>query len=282
MGLKHRFKQQLKPIYFGGKRLLARKLFSYTPLDFAAALQDIGVARGDALLLHSGFSRYSGFAGNASDVIDTLLDVLGDEGQLLMMSMPYGGSSERYVATNPVFDVARTPSAVGLISEAFRRRAGVVRSLSPLHPVLAHGPLAAWITADHDQSGYSCGKGSPFERFLSLDGKFLFFDAPYASLTFMHYVEDRYQERLPVPLYDPAAVSLTVKDARGGERQVRQFFFSQAARDRRHFNPIEQALRQGGAMRAAKIGNSRMLCVAAADVVSTAEALLDQGTGFYR
>ena len=60
----------------------------------------------------------------------------------------------------------------------------------------------AWLTADHEKALHSCGKGSPFERFLTLEGKFLFLDAPYSSLTFMHYVEDQFRERLPVALYD--------------------------------------------------------------------------------
>lgn len=282
MNLQQQIRQQLKPIYFGVKRLAARTLFSYGPADLAAALVEIGIVPGDALLVHSGFDRYSGFTGSPGNVIDTLLQAVGEQGHLLMMSMPYGGSSERYVASDPVFDVLRTPSAVGLISEAFRRRSGVVRSCNPLHPVLAQGSLATWLTADHEHAAYSCGKGTPFERFLSLNGKFLFFDASYGYLTFMHYVEDLFQDRLPVPLYDPAPVSLRFIDVDGEERTVRQYFFSQAARDRRHFDPIEQALRQQGAMRSGKIGGSRLLCVAAEDIVSAARELLDRGIGFYR
>lgn len=282
MSLQQQIKQQLKPLYFGGKRLAARTFFAYGPAELATALHELGIVPGDALLAHSGFNRYSGFTGTSGDVIDTLLEAFGDQGHLLMMSMPYGGSSERYVASDPVFDVLRTPSAVGLISEAFRRRRGVVRSCNPLHPILAHGPLAAWLTADHQHSAYSCGKGSPFERFLGLYGKFLFFDAPYGSLTFMHYVEDTFRDRLPVSLYDPAPVSLRLIDADGEERVVRQYFFSQAARERRHFAPIEQALRQQGAMRTGKIGSSQLLCVAAQDVVSSARELLEHGAGFYR
>ena len=215
-------------------------------------------------------------------MIERLLEAVGDQGHVLMMSMPYGGSSERYVATDPVFDVQRSPSAVGLISEAFRRRAGVVRSCNPLHPVLAYGPLAAWLIADHEHAAHSCGKGSPFARFLSLDGKFLFLDAPYGSLTFMHYVEDLFQDRLPVPLYDPVPVALRLIDTGGKERVVPQYFFSQAARERRHFAPIEQDLKQQGAMRTGKIGGSELLCVGAQEVVACARELLEHGSGFYR
>jgi aminoglycoside 3-N-acetyltransferase len=276
-----RFKQRLKPIYFSGQRLIARTFSSYTPAELEAAVRALGIGAGDAVMMHSGFRRVSGFL-TPADVIDSVLRVIGPEGHLLMMSIPYRGSSERYAEGDPVFDVLRTPSAVGLISEVFRRREGVRRSLSPFHPILACGPLAAWLTADHDKCVYSCGKGSPFERFLSLDGAFLFFDAPYSSLTFMHYVEDQLRERLPVALYSSEPVSVRVKDHSGREGQVRHYFFSEDARARRHFSPIEEGLLRDRVMRTRRIGNTRLLCVKAREVVECAGRLVEQGSGFYR
>jgi aminoglycoside 3-N-acetyltransferase len=256
--------------------------FAYTPEALEKTIRDLGVNEGDSLLVHSGFRRTSGFSGGPSEVIDCLLRVLGPRGNLLMMSMPYRGSSQRYAAGDPVFDVVRSPSAVGLISEVFRRREGVLRSLNPLHPLLAYGPLAAWLVADHDKTAWSCGKGSPFDRFLKLDGKFLFLDAPYRSLTFMHFVEDALREHLPVRLYDETPAVLRVRDAAGEERPVRQFFFSQEARDRRDFRAIEERLKREGRFKTARIGNSQLIRVDASDVIDCARALVAEGTGFFR
>jgi aminoglycoside 3-N-acetyltransferase len=199
-----------------------------------------------------------------------------------MMSIPYRGSSQRYAESNPLFDVRRTPSAVGLISEVFRRRAGVIRSLNPLHPVLAYGPLASWLTADHEKSPYSCGQGSPFERFLKLDGKFLFFDAPYSAMTFMHYVEDRSMRHLPVELYERQPTVLRVRDHAGREIGVRQYFFSKDAREHRNFVTIERGLLAERQLHSTKIGNTKLLAVRATHVVECANALVAQGSGFYR
>ena len=278
---KQRLKQRLKPAYFGGRRAVTQALFGYDANAFGAALGALGIATGDTLLVHSAFLRDSGYTGTAGEIVDALIARVGDDGNVVMMSMPYSGSSERYVATAPVFDVARSPTALGMIAETFRRRAGVLRSANPLHPITAHGPLADWLTADHDQSAYSCGRGSPFERFLSLDGKLLFYDASYSSMTFMHYVEDHFRARLPVALYDDEPVALTIRDRDGRERRLRQYFFSREARERRHFAPVEQALRDSGALREATVGRSALLCVGARDVVAAAGALLDAGTGFY-
>jgi aminoglycoside 3-N-acetyltransferase len=277
-----RFKQRLKPLYLSGERVVTRALFAYSPSALESAIRALGLGAGDTVLVHSGFRRRSGFTGTPADVIDCLLRIVGPEGHLLMMSIPYRGSSQRYAESDPLFDVRRTPSAVGLISEVFRRRQDVVRSLNPLHPIIACGPMAAWLTLDHEKTAYSCGKGSPFERFLNMDGKFLFFDAPYSSLTFMHYVEDYFRERLPLALYDPAPATLRIKDATSAEFTVRQFVFSREARGRRNFSVIEEALRNDGAIRSARIGNTRLLLVGARQVFDCAARLVEHGQGFYR
>jgi aminoglycoside 3-N-acetyltransferase len=280
--LKQRLKMRLKPIYASGQRLAARALFPYSAAQLASAIRALDIGAGDAVMVHSGFRRVSGFTGTPGDVIECLLEVVGPDGHLLMMSIPYRGASQRYAERDPLFDVRRTPSAVGVISEIFRRRPDVRRSLSPFHPVLAHGPLAAWLVADHDKCLWSCGKGSPFERFLQLDGVFLFYDASYTSLTFMHYVEDCFRERLPVPLYGPEGAVLRVTDVSGRETTVRHAFFSEAARARRNFSAIEHVLLREGALRTARIGNTRLLSVRARSVLDVARRLVDQGTGFYR
>lgn len=282
MEWKQRLKQRLKPVYFSGRRAVTQALFAYDASALRAALTELGICVGDTVLVHSGFQRDSGYTGTVGEIVDALIEQVGEDGNIVMMSMPYSGSSERYVASSPVFDVARTPTALGMIAETFRRRTGVLRSVNPLHPITARGPLAPWLTGDHDQSAYSCGRGSPFERFLSLDGKLLFYDASYSSMTFMHYVEDHFRARLPVALYDDEPVALTIREPDGGERQLRQYFFSRDARERRHFAPVEQALRESGALRETAVGRSTLLCVDAGAVVAAAGALLDAGSGFYR
>lgn len=280
--LPQHLKQHLKPLYVGARHFIARTVFAYSPEKLESAVRGLGIGAGDAVFLHSGFRRTSGFTGSPGDVIDCLRRIVGPDGHLLMMSIPVRGPIRRYFENDPLFDVAKTPSAVGLISEVFRRRDDVHRSLNPIHPVLACGPLAAWLVADHEKSQYSCGKGSPFERFLSLNGRFLFLDAPFRSLTFMHYVEDHLRSRLPLELYDATTVAMRVKDRSGRDLTVRNYFFSEAARDRRDFAPVERALQQEQSLQRARIGNTRLLCVSARSVLDCAGRLLDEGTGFYK
>ena len=281
VSLKRRAKHLLKPVYLRTRHLCARAFFSYGPQELAQTLRQMGLSQGDSVLLHSGFSRDSGFSGAPADVIEILLDIVGCEGHVVMMFMAYRGASETYADSGAVFDVHATPSALGLVSEIFRRRKDVLRSENPLHPLLALGPKAVWLVADHDKLTYSCGRGSPFERFMSLDGKVLFVDAPFSPLTFMHYVEDYFREQLPVPLYEENPVRIRMLDAAGVERNITQFVFGAEARRRRSFPRIERRLIDQGLLTQTKVGNSNLLLVRTRDVFDSANDLLQEGAGFY-
>ena len=132
-----------------------------------------------------------GSRGGPQQIIDCILNVIGDAGNLLMVSMPYTGTTDDYLKAVKIFDVIKTESSMGIITEIFRRNKDVVRSLNPAHPILAFGPDAKWIVSDHDKTMYSCGKDSPFEKLLELDAKALFFDVPFRTMTFFHYLEDK-------------------------------------------------------------------------------------------
>ncbi len=110
----------------------------------------------------------------------------------------------------------------------------------------------------------------------------VFHDAPYASMTFMHYVEDRCRARLPVDLYLPEPVGVRLRDGSGRERLVRHRVFAPEARARRRFEAIEQALVAAAELRDRAVGGTRLRAVRARAVLARAEGLLAAGQGFYR
>ena len=175
----HRMKKSplygyLRSKYIKNSKKITERLFSYTPTQLDYKLKTMGITEGDTILMHSGFKFLNGFNGTPDQVIECILNIIGHSGNLLMVSMPYRGSTYKYLKEGIPFDVNNTMSAMGIITETFRRRPGVVRSLNPAHPILAYGPAAEWIIADHEKTMYSCGKGSPFEKILRLNAKALF------------------------------------------------------------------------------------------------------------
>ena len=275
-------KRALKTYYYKLQRRVVKLLASYTPDQLEAKFRSLGICQNDAVLMHSAFNPFNGFQGTAGQVIDCLLNVIGPQGHLCMMSMAYSSSSQDYLETGRTFDVKGTVSQMGFISEIFRRREGVLRSANPLHPVLASGPKASWIIEGHDQVLYSCGAGSPFEKMLEMNTKVLFFDVPFERFTFVHYIEDRFKDSAPFPLYHPDPLECVMIDPGGQERHVKAYVFGRETRRRRDFSVLKGALLRGGFLRRDRIGNTRLLVVRTNDAVACAQEIIDQGKHFYK
>ena len=234
----------LRGLYIRQGKNITQRLFSYTPMQLENTLKAMGITAGDTVLMHSAFRVFNGFAGTPDQVIACVLNVIGESGNLVMVSMPYGGSTAAYLQAGVPFDVQQTRSAMGVITEIFRQTPGVVRSLNPAHPILAWGPAAPWLIADHEHTRYSCGKGSPFEKLVHVQAKALLFDVSLRSMTFFHYLEDLFQDTLPVKLYEEMPVESMVIDTSGNTKVVQTYVFSSASRRYRNSRNLRQALIQ--------------------------------------
>lgn len=274
--------------YFGGRQKraikaklhqvrqrLVRTLRSYDSARLTAKLRQMGIAETDTLLVHSNFEPLSGFTGTPMDVVDALARLVGEKGNLLMVSIPFRGSAYDHLALGKVFDVRKTFSMMGLITEMFRRRPGTLRSLHPTHPVLALGKDASWLVADHEACRYPCGPGSPFEKFNSLGGKILFFDVGFGSITFFHFVEHLTIGDLPFPVYDERVFESTVVDAAGQKRTVQTQAYTREYP--RAAEKLEAEMLRRGKIQKGRVGNSRLLLVTAADVVECQTAMAKAG-----
>jgi aminoglycoside 3-N-acetyltransferase len=274
-------KNKLRAIHRRLRRLMVGVFFSYGNDELVRALRAVGVEPGDSVMLHSAFEPHHGFRGTSQDAIDAFLAALGPQGNLLMVSLPYRSSSLDYLSKLKVFDVRRTPSAMGLVSEFFRRRAGVVRSCHPTHPVLTYGPLAEWFIEGHERCLYPCGPGTPFDRLLQSGGKVAFFNVPFVYFTFFHYLEHLVSANLSFPLYVEPPFDVAVIDRHGEKLVVRTHAFSREAIRRRRFEVLESALRDRGLIRKTRVGASVLLLVDLREVVSAVKEMTRQGVYFY-
>jgi aspartate racemase len=282
----HKIKKQpgylyLKRQHFKAKSSFTKRFLSYQPLRLEEKLREIGLAEADTVYMHSAFNAFNGFSGGPQQIIDCILNVIGESGNLLMVSMAYNGSTEDYLKAVKTFDVIKTESFMGIITEIFRRKKDVVRSLNPAHPILAFGPDAKWIISDHDKTMYSCGKGSPFEKILELNAKAFFFDVPFRTTTFFHYLEDKFKYCSPVQLYDDKPLESTVIDSKGKEITVKTYVFSKAARENRNVYILERELKKRKLSNSDRIGNTKLIVANLTDVVSCAQKLVNSGMHFY-
>src|SRR5262245_4527447 len=263
--------RRLHGMYVRHGARVARRYFGYTPSQLEEQLRGMGIGAGDTVMMHSAFGVFNGFVGTPDQVMMSVLKVIGDTGNLVMVSLPYLGSTAEYLRAGTPFDVQHTTSQMGVVTEMFRQHPGVVRSLNPAHPILAWGPAARWLVADHEHTMYSCGKGSPFEKLVPLQAKGLLYDVTLGTMTFFHYLEDRFQDTLPVHLYEEMPVESVVIDARGNTRTAKTYVFSRASRQYRENGNLQSALIQQRAITTERIGNTKLIVLQLQQVVHCAE-----------
>ena len=274
-------KSRLRSLYWGAQQMFVRRFLSYGKLELIGSLRSIGIKCGDTLMVHSGLKRTTGFTGSASDFIDSLVEVIGPEGHLLMVSMPYMSSTYEYLQQGKIFDVRRTVSHMGVVSETFRRQPGVLRSQHPTHPILAFGPRAAWFVRDHEKCLYPCGLGTPFDKLFQLGGKLLFVDVSFFTMTFFHYLEERVKDRIGFPLFFPEPFEVPFVDHNGNRQVMKTYVYTLEANRRRRPEISKAELDKQGLIKYCRIGNSFLQLVATADAVQCVEEMAARGIFFY-
>ena len=257
------------------------RIYAYDAAQLNVKLRELGIGEGDAILMQSSFDNLNGFSGEAVEVIDCVLDILGPSGHLFMVSMPYSGAARDYLREAKPFDVRRTPSHMGFLSELFRRRKGVVRSANPMHPVVAWGPRAEWIIEGHEDLAHSCGENSPFEKMLELDTKAFLFDVDLDVLTFAHYLEHVLRDSAPVPVYTEQPIETEIVDRTGTRRRVAVYPFAPEAMKLRNFGVLYDELLARKLVSETRIGNTDLRLVKLRDVLACGKELVRRGSHIF-
>ena len=217
-----------KGLLRGVRRILRRRQFyvdryvrgeTVSKAQIARDLEALGVRRGDILLVHSSLSRLGYVEGGADTVIDALLDVLGQDGTLVMPAFSFRTGMQECLESEPHFDLVTSPSEMGRITEVFRLRPGVRRSLHPTHSICAFGPKAQYLTEGHETCLTPFAASSPLAKLVELEGKILCLGVSIAYITSYHTFED-WIDGYPLPVYLDKLYSVPVTDADGRDLVV--------------------------------------------------------------
>lgn len=139
--------------------------------ELKRTLAEAGLEEGDVVLGHFSLSQFGYLEGGPDAVIDTLLELLGLYGTLVMPTFTFS-----WIGNQP-FDPARTPSRVGKVTDAFWRRPGVLRSHHPTHSFAAIGPMATRLLEGHDHTMPPISKDGPVGKLAEANAKVLMFCA---------------------------------------------------------------------------------------------------------
>jgi aminoglycoside 3-N-acetyltransferase len=260
----------------GSERPDFRRLPPVPAADIARDLRTLGLGPGDVVLVHSSLSRIGNVPGGADAVVDAFLDVLGAAGTLAVPTFPFRGSMLAYVRSDPLFDVETTPSLMGAITEALRRRRAARRSLEPTHPVAAIGAHAGRLLDDHLNAQGSCDEHSPLYQLALTGGYVLLLGVDFRTCTLLHTAE----EVARVPFIDFATRYRLRGRTRGGDYEMRIYCHSTPLRA--NFPAIEPVLAAQGRLRQGHVGLAGVRLARAADILDTARRRLADDPYFLR
>lgn len=153
--------------------------------DLRTGLRDLGLGRGDTVLVHSAIS---GMACRPETLLVALRDVLGADGTLVV---PTFTPAFRKESPDGVFDLRETPSEVGYFSELVRTQPEARRNVDPTHSFAAVGGEAERFGTLHAKNTYD--RTNVLGR-LHEEGAWVLaigLERFGRSMTFFHYVEQR-------------------------------------------------------------------------------------------
>ena len=149
-----------------------------------------GINEGDTMLIHSDIARtiievrkQSGVKIGPPEILESFIEAVGPSGTLLfpLFNFDFTKSCK--------FDIRKTPSQMGALTELVRKDFRTVRTG---HPIYSFGVLGSKAQVFHgvdNKSAYA--EDSPFGILRRLEGKIAVLDLPDSrSMTFYHHVEE--------------------------------------------------------------------------------------------
>lgn len=168
--------------------------------EFIDFLKSQGIKKGSNIILHSAYGPFSNSNINPNDIIDSLLDLIGKEGTLLMPGIPYIKNKNQVLTLKSLkdenvyeYDVQNSKITTGVIPSVFFARKDSVRSRHPINTVIVLGKLKKELLNDNlkEIDNLPCGKNSPWYKAIKLNFNIVALGTDLMhSMTSIHVNED--------------------------------------------------------------------------------------------
>lgn len=161
------------------------KIGNYNKQQLKDQLESMGLKGDETILIHSSMKSIGEVDGGADAVLDAWMEYFKD-GLLLLPTHTW----KTVNADNPVYNPQTTPSCVGLLTNMFMKRDGVIRSLHPTHSMASYGKNAAEYLAGEEYNNTPCTPGGCYDRLKDAGGKVLLVGVGHERNTYIHSVEE--------------------------------------------------------------------------------------------
>ena len=248
-----------------------------TRCDVTVAAREVGIKPGDTVMFHSSLSSMGAVIGGPDTVIEGFLYAVGPAGTVAVPTLCRWAPEEQPRAFD-LWSPVTSPSYVGAISEAFRKRPDAVRSDNATHSVAAVGAKAEELTRNHGGDGLRPGpfgprafaRESPWQRFYQWDAAYCFIGVNFTVNTMVHFVETLLVGR---------ALARAKPAIRGRAEQALRGWLKPGVwpqveiKDRELY---EEMLARKGLVKYSNLGSATLRCARARTMVDRWLALLEQ------
>ncbi|MFA6947797.1 MAG: AAC(3) family N-acetyltransferase [Eubacteriales bacterium] len=158
----------------------------YTKNDLLHDIEKSGLRPDDTVLIHSSMKAIGEVDGGADTVLDAFSEYMSD-GLLIFPAHTW----KTITFENNLYDYRTEPSCVGILSNMFMKRPGVIRSLHPTHSVATLGHDAEDYVSGEENRSTPCSYEGCWGKLYDRDAKILFLGCGVACNTYLHGVEER-------------------------------------------------------------------------------------------
>lgn len=164
LGLKSYEELELRTIQYHYRLLLGPYFYKkkYDTDELISIMRNMGMTRGSNVFIHSKWDEMYNYNGDEIELIEAILNVIGENGTLIMPAFPIKRK-------NKLFDIKRTITSAGLLPEAFRKYPGVKRSINVQHSVCAIGLKADYLLSEHHEGDNCWDEKSPYYKLSKIN-----------------------------------------------------------------------------------------------------------------
>jgi aminoglycoside 3-N-acetyltransferase len=249
-----------------GEKLYAR--------DFYEALQQAGIRKGDILFVHSDLTAFGKLAlfnrrAFCQAFIDVLQASVGEQGTLILPTFSYS------FCKGVPYDVAHSPSTVGVLTEFFRQQPQVVRTRHPIFSAAISGKLKEYFQLV-GMGAFDCD--SIFGKLHARQGKLLFLGVDMQVCTYIHYVEQMHG----VPYRFIKTFPGIIKEGQREELAEATYFVRHLDQNvQLDLSRFARHLCASGRLKTIKIGQGSLMTVEAAALYAEGCQLLDRDSYYF-
>ena len=223
----------------------------YTKEMLKDHLREMGLKPTDAVMVHSSMKAIGEVEGRADTVLDALMEYFA-EGLLMLPTHTWATMN----ADHPVFDPETEPSCVGLLTNLFMKRPGVLRSLHPTHSIGIYGKKAAEFIRGEEKATTPCPIGGAWDRLREIGAKILLIGVTHVNNTFIHVVDEAFD--VPGRLVEKP-ITLSVKMPDGS--LLPRIYYPHEGHVSLQFDKLRRAYEELGAAKDVRFGDAKcILC----------------------